>query len=430
MNSQIVICMAIFVVTLISYMLNKIPMWVTALLSMAALYITGCIDDAGALSGFSNNNTILMATMFMVAAGFRRTSLVETMCNGLLRLTKGSFQKAYVGYLLLAALLTNFIASPMVVYAIVSPLMSALCDQVSQSRSRYMFPLMIVCVSCCGILPLPTAIQQAGQFTGFMETYGFTGMTFQPIYFFLGAWPVLLIVVAWSALLGPKFSPAEPVIPIATKAQGGAQAQKQLSPFADKMGIFLFFATVILLIFSAQLKLTTWWVSLVGALLMVLFGVLDSKSALRDIPWDMLMLFAGALALGTALTNTGAGEMIGNALATAVGGTTNSYVLGAVFFVIPFILTQFMLNRAVSAVFVPICLLTAKALGANPIGLVLLVNSASLTAFLTPMATPAVAMCMADGGYDLKSLVKSAWSITLILPIIYILYTMTVFPCF
>lgn len=430
MTSQIIICMAIFVVTLISYMLNKIPMWVTAMLSMAALYITGCIDDTGALSGFANNNTILMATMFMVAAGFRRTSLVETMCNGLLRLTKGSFQKAYVGYLLLGALLTNFISSPMVVYAIVSPLMAALCDKVGQSRSKYMFPLMIVCVSCCGILPLPSAIQQAGQFTGFMETYGFTGMTFQPIYFFLGAWPVLLVVVAWSAVLGPKFAPAEPVIPIATKAQGGAQTQKQLSPFADKMGIFLFFATVILLIFSAQLKLTTWWVSLMGALLMVLFGVLDSKTALRDIPWDMLMLFVGALALGTALTNTGAGEMIGNALATAVGGTTNSYVLGAVFFIIPFILTQFMLNRAVSAVFVPICLLTAKALGANPIGLVLLVNSASLTAFMTPMATPAVAMCMADGGYDLKSLFKSAWSITLILPIIYIPYTMTIFPCF
>ena len=430
MTSQIIICMAIFVVTLISYMLNKIPMWVTAMLSMAALYITGCIDDTGALSGFANNNTTLMATMFMVAAGFRRTSLVETMCNGLLRLTKGSFQKAYVGYLLLGALLTNFISSPMVVYAIVSPLMAALCDKVGQSRSKYMFPLMIVCVSCCGILPLPSAIQQAGQFTGFMETYGFTGMTFQPIYFFLGAWPVLLIVVAWSAILGPKFAPAEPVIPIATKTQGGAQAQKQLSPFADKMGIFLFFATVILLIFSAQLKLTTWWVSLMGALLMVLFGVLDSKTALRDIPWDMLMLFVGALALGTALTNTGAGEMIGNALATAVGGTTNSYVLGAVFFIIPFILTQFMLNRAVSAVFVPICLLTAKALDANPIGLVLLVNSASLTAFMTPMATPAVAMCMADGGYDLKSLFKSAWSITLILPIIYIPYTMTIFPCF
>ena len=69
MNTQMIICMVIFVATLISYMLNKIPMWLTAMISMAALYITGCIDDAGALSGLSNVNTLLMACMFIVAAG-------------------------------------------------------------------------------------------------------------------------------------------------------------------------------------------------------------------------------------------------------------------------------------------------------------------------------------------------------------------------
>ena len=430
MNNQMIICMVIFALTLLSYILNKIPMWLTAMLSMAALFITKCIDANGALSGFANTNTILMATMFMVAAGFRRTSLVETMCAGLLKLTKGSFKLAYIGYLVLAALLTNFIASPMVVYAIVAPLLAALCDKTDESRSKYMFPMMIICVSCCGILPLPSAIQQAGQFTGFMETYGFEGMTFEPIYFLMGAWPMLIVAVCWAAFIGPKFAPAQPVMPIAAKEQSAARGQQKLSKFSDTMGIVIFFATVILLIFSAQLKLTTWWIALMGALLMVLFGVLDSKTALRDIPWDMLMLFVGALALGTGLTNTGAGEMIGNALAAAVGGTQNSYVLGAVFFVIPFLLTQFMLNRSVSAVFVPICLLTAKALGANPIGLMILVQAGSLTAFLTPMATPAVAMCMADGGYDLKTLVKVGWLPCVIFPIVYIFYTMSIFPCF
>lgn len=76
--------------------------------------------------------------------------------------------------------------------------------------------------------------------------------------------------------------------------------------------------TILCLIFSSQLHLTTWSVALVGSLLMVLFGVVDSKSALRDIPWDMLMLFVGSLALGTALTNTGAGDLIGSALANVV----------------------------------------------------------------------------------------------------------------
>ena len=93
-------------------------------------------------------------------------------------------------------------------------------------------------------------------------------------------------------------------------------------------------------------------------------------------------------------------------------------------------MTQFMLNRSVTAVLVPICLLTCSALGANPIGLVLLVNAGSLTAFLTPMATPAVPMCMADGGYDLRAIIKSGALITLILPFVYIFYTMTVFPAF
>ena len=117
-----IICMVIFAATLVSYMLNKIPMWLTAMISLAALYFTGCIDANGALAGFSNVNTLLMATMFVVAAGFRRTSVVDSLCNGIMKLTRGSFKTAYFGYILIAVLLTNFIASPMVVYAIVSPL--------------------------------------------------------------------------------------------------------------------------------------------------------------------------------------------------------------------------------------------------------------------------------------------------------------------
>lgn len=92
MNTQMIICMVIFAATLVSYMLNKIPMWLTAMISLAALYFTGCIDANGALAGFSNVNTLLMATMFVVAAGFRRTSVVDGLCNGIMKLTRGSFQ--------------------------------------------------------------------------------------------------------------------------------------------------------------------------------------------------------------------------------------------------------------------------------------------------------------------------------------------------
>ena len=47
--------------------------------------------------------------MFIVAAGFRRTSLVDGMCGAIMKLTRGSFLTAYFGYILLAVLLTNLL---------------------------------------------------------------------------------------------------------------------------------------------------------------------------------------------------------------------------------------------------------------------------------------------------------------------------------
>lgn len=429
LNPQMITCIVIFVLTLISYILNKIPMWITSLISLGALYITGCMDATQALSGFSNTNTILMAGMFMVAAGFQRSSFVNTICNAVMKVAKGSFTKAYAAYILLTVILTNLISSPVATFAVVYPLLAALCDSTGTSRSKVMFPTMVVCVGCFGLLPFAAAVQQASQAAGFLATYGFTE-TIAPIDYFFGKAPMLILLPLWAIFMGPKVTPPEPVVPLSGAGTGNRKERKPLTPFQDKAAIIIFFADILAMVFATQLHLETWFVAFVGGLLMVCFGVLDHRSALKEIPWDMIMLFVGALGLGTALTNTGAGEVVGSWLATVVGGTTNNYVLGALFFLIPFIITQFMLNRAVNQIFTPICLLTCQALGANPIGLMLLVSAGSLTAFLTPMATPAVAMCMGEGGYDLKSVIKSGAVITVLISVVYIFYTMTVYPAF
>ena len=203
--SQLTICLIIFFVTLALYASNIFPMSVVAILSLLAYVFSGCIDGATALSGFANTNTIVLLGMFIVAAGFNRTSFVDKLSQKIVKIAGGSFKRAWLCYILLAAILTN---------------------------------------------------------------------------------------------------------------------------------------------------------------------------------------------------------------------------------VIPFILTQFMLNQGVSNIFTPICLLTCASLGANPIGPMILVQAGSLTAFLTPMATPAIPMAMGAGGYDLKSLVKQGWLISIVLAVGYVFYVMTVFPCF
>ena len=161
---------------------------------------------------------------------------------------------------------------------------------------------------------------------------------------------------------------------------------------------------------------------------MVVSGVLSEQEAVESIPWWMGFLFVGSLTMGGALTQTGAGEAVGNVLANAIGSLGNPYLMGLVFFLVPFLLTQVMMNRSVMTIFIPIAILACKSMGANPVGVMILVQSACLSSFMTPMATPAVPMCMAAGGYNLNSLMKQSLLPAVALCIVSVGWVMTVFP--
>ncbi len=163
---------------------------------------------------------------------------------------------------------------------------------------------------------------------------------------------------------------------------------------------------------------------------MVATGVLNEKEATQAIPLWMGILIVGSLTMGSALTNTGAGDAIGAALASILDGISNPYIIGFLFFVIPFLLTQAMANRAVMLLFIPISAIACNALGANPVGIAILVQQACLAAFMTPMATPAVPQFMALGGYNLKSVFKQSLIPAAIMCVLSVGWIMTVFPMY
>lgn len=427
--SQLTICIIIFILSLISYAVNIFPMSITAMLTMIALILTNCLEASTALSGFSNTSSVIIAGMFVITAGLNKTSFVDTISHKIVNLAGGSYRRAWLGYIILAALLANFITSPMVAFGIAFPLCCKMCEDFDVSPSKTMFPLAVVCIGCCGILPFGYAITATGQYNGYLEAYGFSNLTINPIDFTIGRLPLMLVIILWAYFISPRFSPDKPIVPI-TSSDNTGKAKAKLPRHAELAGVIIFFAAIILLIFNSQLKIDAWKICLIGAVLEVAFGVLSEKETINAMNINVVFMFVGALAMANALNATGAGQVIGDWLAAIVGNTHNNYVLGALFFIIPFIVTQFMLNQAVMNIFVPICLLTCQSLGANPIGLCVLITAACLTAFLTPLATPAIPMCMGAGGYDVKSLFKQGWLISVILMAGYVLYTMTILPAF
>ena len=98
------------------------------------------------------------------------------------------------------------------------------------------------------------------------------------------------------------------------------------------------------------------------------------------------------------------------------------------FILIPFILTQVMQNRGTMLIFHPIAIATCASIGGNPVGLMILIQAACLSAFMTPMATAAVPYIMDYGGYNQASMFKQSWLIAIICCVVSVGWIMTVFP--
>ena len=328
------------------------------------------------------------------------------------------------------------------------------------SPSKIMFSIGIVAISTVTALPIGAGAVYPAQYNGLLENLGAGAFQFKFWDVGLARLPGVIAVMLYAILLAPKFAPEKPVIETREVKPVGAAGAVKLSPVQEVVGYLVFFGVILgLIVTSLQLikipvigedgtttlmKLDTCVFPLIGALLMVAFGILKPKEAYVSIGMGgMVLTYVGVLALASGLTNTGTGALIGNAIASLFGQNANGYLIGLVFFLVPFVLTQFMMNWAVLNMFAPIAILTCTAIGANPIGpLVLvatganpigplvLVATGALTAFMTPLATPSVAMFMGIGGYDQKTMFKMGWLPALILCIVNVLWVMTIFPAY
>jgi len=427
--TKLTICLIICVLTMISYIVGKLPTGLTAMVSMVLFVLTGCLDPNTAVGYFGNTNGVMMLSMFVVAAGFNRTQFVRKCAASVNKIAKGSLTRVMFGYVVITALLAQFIQSSVIVYGIMAPMLIASCDELGIKPSKVLFPLAMMCIAPISTLPLGSGATQFAELNGYLEANEYTkyvvGLT-DPMKARL---PMMIFLAIYCIFLAPKFAPDEPVVDTSA-VQSRKDTREALPPFQERAGYIIFILTTLALIFQPQLKIATWVICLSGALAMVLFGVLTEKEAIGAINWPMAFLFVGALSMGGALTETGAGEVVGSILASFANTLSNPYLIGLVFFIVPFLLTQIMMNRTVMIIFIPIAILACKAMGANPVGIIILVQSACLSSFMTPMATPAVPMCMASGGYDIKSLVKQSLIPALVLCIVAVGWIMTVFPLY
>jgi len=178
------------------------------------------------------------------------------------------------------------------------------------------------------------------------------------------------------------------------------------SPFA--------LVTMVLVVGTAALG----WVpiaisSLVGAVAMTLAGCLDAEEVYEAVDWRIIILLAGLLPLGIAMSETGAAEFL---VAHTVGLVRDQgpWVVLAVLYLMALLLTEFMSNAAAAVLLTPIGMSTARMLDVDATPFLIAVTFAASTSFATPVGYQTNTMVYSAGGYKFMDFVKVGLPLNLI----------------
>lgn len=150
--------------------------------------------------------------------------------------------------------------------------------------------------------------------------------------------------------------------------------------------------------------------------------LLDWDTAV-DMPWGVLLLFGGGLALSGQFTSSGLTESIGDAV-EGLAGVPIIVLVAVLAFAILF-LTEITSNTATAATFIPVVGGVALGIGADPLILTVPVALAATCAFMLPVATPPNAVAFGSGYVTIGQMVKGGFWLNMIALVIITLATMT-----
>jgi len=167
--------------------------------------------------------------------------------------------------------------------------------------------------------------------------------------------------------------------------------------------------------------------ALAGAVAMTLARCLDAEDVYDAIDWRIIILLAGLLPLGVAMSETGAAEFL---VQNTIGWVSDMgpLVVLAVLYLMALLLTEFMSNAAAAVLLTPIGVSTANMLNVDATPFLIAVTFASSTSFATPVGYQTNTMVYGAGGYRFSDFVKVGLPLNLIFWVLGVIFIPIFWP--
>lgn len=399
-NTIIVLCcLAFFIIGLV---LNKWPFGLTAMTVCLVLAATKVLTIEEAFSGFNNKILVMIAAMYVLSAGFGRTSLLANLQNKLFSLQGKSGTLLLLGILGMLIIFSCFLPS-VVIVALMIMFLQSLGNSGEVSASRMIILSAGIGAFWGGFLPFGMGLTGHLTLNAYYESLTTSPDQLVQMFdrFKFGLIPCGLTLL-W-CIFGYKVMPRD------GKFDASKGNQRQAAPLSKKQETVIyiaFFGTMGALFFSSKLGNFMYLIPGFAVLLIAFTKTMTPKEILSAMFTDVTMMIAGIFVLSDAMAVTGVGEMIGQLILKILGGNPTPLFAVFIFGLTALVMTSLMSNIATGAILAPLAAATAIAAGWNPVPFVLITNRMSVCAIVLPSASAATGMAHAASGLPLKDIIK------------------------
>ena len=409
------------VVLAVAFALDKVPAAVAAITAAMVCAALKYIPYANAFSPLAAGSCVLLASMMIVGGALFRTGLASRIAKWFLKITGTTERGIMVAAMTIGALLSSVLNNVGVVVCIM-PIVMGMCRDAHMSPSRALMPLAYGAALGGGI----TLVGAASTVTAndLLEAAGVPGVNFLEL-----AWigvPLTVLSIIYIGIFGPKLIPD----------YGFDFTGIEIVEFDDNDPVMkrkqaitaVIFVLLIVCMAKQPFGLPLFFISSIGALVLVLAGCLTEKEAYASIDWPTIFIGGAMIAVGNAVQKTGGSKLIADWVVNVLGKDASPMMITVVVLLTVTVVTQYMSNVSTTTLMTPIVIAVAKGVGCDPKTLGIIVMIAANASLLTPVGAQAFTVIYTPGKYKFTDYFKVGIGMCIINTILAIIIVPMVWP--
>ncbi len=427
--------------------LEVVPIAVTAMLPIILFPLSGALDLSSTTAAYGHKYIFLYIGGFILAITIEKWNLHKRIALNIITLIGTSVNRIILGFMCATAFLSMWIsntATAVMMLPIGMAIVSQLKDNPKTEKNENIIfgkALMLAIAYAASIGGVATLIGTPPNIilAGILqETYNIEISFLQWMQFGLPV-SLLLLVICWIYLTRFAFVFKQKEFP------GGKAEIKRLTKalgkisFEEKLVLIVFILTAVSWILRKYVlqkyiaNIDDTIIVMIAAVVLFLLPtkskkekrIINWESAVK-LPWGVLLLFGGGLALAQGFSSSGLAQWIGAQL-TSVKGIPLFLLLIFLIAAVNF-LTEITSNLATTSMLLPIIIPVALVLDVHPFVLMVGVTVAASCAFMLPVATPPNAVVFGSGYLRIPDMLKTGIWMNIISIILLTLFTYFMLP--